>query len=137
MSPIAKVTGLSWTTLSIDDAGGTPVIIKNDVTDLTFAMPRGVIDVTGVDKAAYERLLGLADFTVNLKGIFNAATSHTAFSTIATSSATRTLSMTVAGASLATLEVILTDYQIARTGTGELNWTVPGQLCNGTAPVWT
>ncbi len=58
---MAKETGLGWTTLSVDDSGGTPVVIKNDITDLSISTPRGVQDVTGVDKSAKEALLLLAD----------------------------------------------------------------------------
>src|SRR5262249_49351406 len=61
---MAKATGIGWTTLSVDDSSGTPVVIKNDVTNLQFATPRGVQDVTGVDKSAIERLLLLADFSI-------------------------------------------------------------------------
>ena len=31
---MAKSTGLGWTTLSVDDSGGTVRVIKNDVTNL-------------------------------------------------------------------------------------------------------
>src|ERR1044072_3154205 len=58
-----KLTGLGWTTLSLDDGAASLQDIKNDVTNFNFAMPRGVQDVTGVDKSAYERLLLLADFS--------------------------------------------------------------------------
>jgi hypothetical protein len=35
--------------------------IKNDITNWQMATPRGVQDITGVDKSANERLLLLAD----------------------------------------------------------------------------
>lgn len=132
---MAKVNGLGWTTCSLDDSAGTPVVIKNDITDLSFATPRGVQDVTGIDKSAYERLLLLADFTVSLKGVFNSAVSHTALKTVPSTSVLRSLAMTVAGATLNN-EVLVTDYAIARSASGELTWTAPAVLADGALPTW-
>lgn len=132
---MAKVNGLGWTTCSLDDSAGTPVVIKNDITDLSFATPRGVQDVTGIDKSAYERLLLLADFTVSLKGVFNSAVSHTAIKTVPSTSVLRSLAMTVAGATLNN-EVLVTDYAIARSASGELTWTAPAVLADGALPTW-
>lgn len=133
---MAKATGLGWTTCSFDDSTGTPVVIKNDVTDIQFATPRGTQDVTGIDRSAYERLLLLADFSASLKGVFNASVSHPAMRTIPSTSVVRTLSLTVNAVSLNN-EVIATDYQIARGNGGELTWTVPVVLADGTVPTWS
>ncbi len=132
---MAKSTGLAWTTLSVDDSGGTPVDIRNDVTNFQFATPRGVQDVTGIDKSAYERLLLLADFTITLNGVFNAAVSHTVFRTVPSSSVQRTTSLAQASQTLAP-EVMYTDYNLTRAQSGELTWTAPGVLSNGTVPTW-
>ena len=133
---MAKTSGLAWSTCSLDDSAGTPVVIKNDVTDLSFATPRGVQDITGIDKSAFERLLLLADFTVDLKGVFNSATSHTALKTVPSTSVNRTLSLTVAGATLNN-EVIITDYALSRSSSGELTWSAPGVLSDGSTPTWS
>lgn len=132
---MAKVTGLGWTTLSVDDSGGTPQVIKNDVTNLQFATPRGVQDVTGIDKSAYERLLLLADFSITLSGVFNVSVSHAVFKTVPSSSVARTTSMTVNAVSLPN-EVLYTDYPITRATGGALTWTAPGVLADGTVPTW-
>ncbi|NUP18433.1 MAG: hypothetical protein HOZ81_20580 [Streptomyces sp.] len=112
--------------------------IKNDVTDLQFATPRAVQDITGIDKSAMERLLLLADYSVTLKGVFNAATdkSHDVFKTVPSTSVTRTLSLTVNGVSLNN-EVLFTDYPLSRSASGELTWSVPGVLADGTVPTWS
>jgi hypothetical protein len=133
---MAKSSGLGWTTCSFDDSAGSPVVIKNDVTDIQFSTPRAVQDVTGIDKSANERLLLLADFSASLRGVFNPTTSHTAFRTIPSTSVIRTLSLTVNGVNLNN-EVIATDYQLARGNNGELTWTVPTQLADGTVPTWS
>jgi hypothetical protein len=134
---MAKASGIGWTTCSVDDSGGTARAIKNDVTDLTFSTPRGVQDITGIDKSAKEALLLLADFSLSLKGVWNSASNqaHDVFKTIPSTSVNRTVTLTVNGATLAN-EVILTDYQLARSTSGELTWTVPGQLADGTVPTW-
>ena len=134
---MAKVSGLNFTTISVDLADGTTATaIKNDVTNLQWSTPRGVQDITGVDKSAYERLLLLADFSVTLNGVFNAALSHTVFSTIGSGTTNRTTTLAVAGATLAN-ETLYTDYQITRSAGGELTWSAPGVLSDGTSPAWT
>lgn len=132
---MAKVTGLAWTTCSLDDSAGNPVAMVNDVTTCTFATPRGVQDTTGMDKSAYERLLLLADFSCTLTGVFNPALSHTALSTVPSTSAVRTLTLTTNGVTLAN-EVLVTDYALTRGAGGELTWTAPCVLANGAAPTW-
>lgn len=133
---MSKETGLGWTTLSVDDAAGTPAAIKNDVTNFQFATPRGVQDVTGVDKSAMERLLLLADFSITLNGVFNPALSHTVFRTVPSTSVARTTTLVVSAQTLAP-EVLYTDYSLNRNDDGSLVWSAPGVLSNGTVPTWS
>lgn len=134
---IAKESGLGWTTCSVDDSGGSARAIKNDVTNLEFATPRGVQDITGIDKSAYERLLLLADFSVTLNGVFNDAANqaHDVFKTVSSTSVARTVTLTVSGQTLAN-ECLFTDYPLTRADSGELTWAVPGVLSDGTVPTW-
>lgn len=135
---MAKETGLGWTTLSVDDSAGAAQAIKNDVTNFEFATPRGVQDVTGVDKSAMERLLLLADFSIGLNGVFNdaAGASHAVFKTVPSTSVLRTVSLAVSGQTLAN-ECLFTDYQLTRAQSGELTWQAPGVLADGTVPTWS
>jgi hypothetical protein len=123
----------------VDDSSGTPEAIKNDVTNLTFSTPRGVQDGTGVDKSAHERLLLLADLSVTLNGVFNPASSpssHDVFSTVSSTSVNRTTTLVVAGKTLAG-ELLYSDYALTRAAAGELTWSAPGQLADGTVPTWS
>jgi len=123
----------------VDDSSGTPEAIKNDVTNLTFSTPRGVQDVTGVDKSAHERLLLLADMSVTLNGVFNPATSpssHDVFSTVSSTAVNRTTTLTVAAKTLAG-ELLYTDYALTRAAGGELTWSAPGVLADGSVPTWS
>lgn len=135
---MAKTNGLAWTTLSVDDSGGTARDIRNDVINFDFAMPRAVQDHTGVDKSAIERQLLLADFSINLNGVFNAAAnaSHSVLKTVPSTSVARTVSLGHASQTLAN-ECLFTDYQLTRAATGELTWTAPGVLADGTVPTWS
>ncbi|MEU0465016.1 hypothetical protein ABZ215_13515 [Amycolatopsis sp. NPDC006131] len=135
---MAKESGLGWSTLSVDDAAGTPRDIRNDITNLEFATPRATQDVTGIDKSANERLLLLADFSATLNGVFNDAAnaSHSVFKTIPSTSVPRTMSIGVSGQTLVN-EVLLTDYPLTRSDSGELTWAVPAALADGTVPVWS
>lgn len=135
---MAKSTGLGWTTFSVDDASSSQQPIINDITNLTFATPRGVQDVTGINKSAYERLLLLADFTITMNGVFNPAAnqSHAVFSTIPSTSVARLITNVQNGKTLSPT-CILTDYALTRPQTGELTFQVPGSLSSGTVPTWS
>ena len=134
---MAKSTGLSQTALSIDDASGTPRDIRNDITNWQMATPRGVQDVTGVDKAANERLLLLADASITVNGVHNPASQrqHDVFKTVSSTSVNRTVTVTVNGVTLAT-EMVFSDYQMTRADSGELTWSAPGALADGQVPTW-
>lgn len=135
---MAKESGLGWTTLSVDDSGTTARDIRNDITNLNFSTPRGVQDTTGIDKSAMERLLLLADFSITLNGVFNDASnmSHAVFKTVPSSSVIRTVSIGVSGNTLAN-ECYFADYPLTRAASGELTWSVTGQLGDGTVPTWS
>lgn len=139
---MAKTTGLGGAII-VADAGSTARTISNDVSDWMLSTPRGVQDVTGVDKSAKEILLLLADLSATLKGTFNSATnqSHDVFKTVPSTSVARATTFNPLGTNtgLPTLvnNLLYTDYQLARTNTGELTWSAPGQLADGTVPTWT
>ncbi|MGH7179200.1 MAG: hypothetical protein ACREJC_17615, partial [Tepidisphaeraceae bacterium] len=107
------------------------------VTEFNFATPRAAQDVTGVDKSANERILNLADFSIDLKGVFNLATglSHDVFKTVPSTSVARTVTATVSGVTLAN-ECLFTDYALNRANDGALTWSAPGVLADGTVPTW-
>ncbi|MBD9723443.1 hypothetical protein IHE70_09335 [Streptomyces sp. ID-01-6.2a] len=112
--------------------------MKNDVTSLQFATPRGVQDVTGIDKSAYERILLLADFSITLNCVFNDAADqmHDVFKTVPSTSVARTTTLTVSGQTLAN-EVLYTDYPLNRADGGELTAAIPGVLADGVVPTWS
>ena len=121
----------------MDDSGGTARDIRNDITNYSFATPRAVQDVTGIDKSAMERLLLLADFSIDLNGVFNDASnmSHDVFKTVSSTSVERTVSLDISGQTLA-CECLFTDYAITRAAAGELTFTAPGVLASGDVPTW-
>ena len=137
---MAKSTGMGWTTLSVDLSDGTLTDIKNDVTNLSFSTPRGVQDVTGVDKSAMERLLLLADMSLTLNMVFNPTGSHLVFRTVPSTSVAREFTLTVGGVTLGTTgtpTLLFTDYQLTRGQDGSLTSTAPGVLANGVVPTWS
>lgn len=133
-----KESGLGWSTLSVDDASGTAQAIKNDVTNFQFSTPRGVQDVTGVDKSAMERILLLADFSITLNGVYNddANRAHPVLKTIPSTSVQREVTLTVSGQTLVN-ECMFTDYALTRAQSGEFTWSAPGVLSSGTVPAWS
>lgn len=135
---MAKQSGLSWTTFSVDDSTNTQQAIIDDLTDLKITTPRAVQDITGIDKAAIQRLLLLADCTMTMNGVFNGAAnqSHAVFSTIPSTSVNRLVTSVVNGKTLAPT-MVLTDYPLTRATTGAFTWSVPASLANGVAPTWS
>ena len=134
-----KETGVGWTTCSVDDSGTTVRVIINDVTALDFATPRGVQDVTGIDKSANERLLLLADFSITLSGVFNDDANtgfHTVFKDVGSTSVARTTTLVVSGQTLAN-EVFYSDVSYTRSSTGEFTMVATGALSDGTVPLWS
>jgi len=137
---LAKTSGLGGTIL-VDDSSGTPQTISNDVTNFTFGTPRGVQDITGVDKSAHERLLLLADYTVTLNMVFNSAAnlSHAVFSTVPSTSVNRTTKIEPTSGSTPFLacETLYENYAVTRSAAGELTTTATGNLADGTTPSWS
>ena len=134
---MAKESGVGMT-VTVDDAAAAGQAITNDVTSISFSTPRGLQDITGLDKSAIERLLLLADGTVTINGVFNddSNKSHAVFKTVPTTSVSRTVVIVHSGQTL-TMECMFSDYSLNRAQDGSLTWTASGSLSNGTAPTWS
>lgn len=134
---MAKESGLGFS-VTVDDSGGTGRDISNDITNLTLSTPRGVQDITGLDKSGIERLLLLADGVVTLNGVFNDAAnlSHAVFKTVPSSSVARTVAIAHSGQTL-NMEMLFETYDLTRAASGELTFTATGRLSDGTVPTWS
>jgi hypothetical protein len=134
---MAKESGIGFS-VAIDDAAGSPQTISNDITNLAYATPRGVQDITGVNSAGMERNLLLADGTFTPNGIFNdgANASHAVLKTIPSTTVRRTVSLAISGQTLP-MEMLGTDYSSTRSADGALTWTAPFVLADGTVPTWS
>jgi hypothetical protein len=136
---MSKSSGIGWSTFTVDDSTGTVQAgVRTDTTDIDFTTPRDTQEITSIDLSARERLLLLADFSINAKGNFNDAVgqSHAVFKTVGVSGVARTTSITVNGVSLNN-EVLYTDYTVTRNSKGELMWSVKGDLADGNVPQWS
>jgi len=135
---MAKQSGLG-DYIAVDDSGGTARDISNDITSYSVNIPQNLFDVTGIDKSAMERLVGLGDGTVSLNGVFNSASnkSHDVFKT---RTGTRTVTLAVGGNTSSNpelaMEMLVTEYNIERGDDGALNWTAGLSLQSGTTPTW-
>lgn len=135
---MAKEPGFPMT-VSVDDAAGTLRDISTDIGNLQWATPRGVQDITGVNKSAMERQLLLADgsITLNLPAFDDGTNlSHSVFKTVPSSSVNRTTTISISGQTLS-MEMLYTDYGLTRGQDGTLSATVPGVLADGTVPTWS
>lgn len=122
----------------MSDSSASQQAIINDITNWQFATPRGVQDVTGVNKSAIERLLLLADFSITLNMVFNPAANaqHDVFKTVPSTSVARLTTIVTNGKTMAP-NVLYTDYQLTRPQTGELTAQAPGVLADGAVPTWS
>lgn len=140
---MSKESGLGFTTLSIDDNGGTLRDIRDDVTNFEVSTPKAVQDITGVDKFAMERLGLLSDMSTTLNGVFDDATNkaHEVFKTVNLSTAVaREFTFTHSGQTIGTSNtptLLFTDYALTRGADGSLVWAAPGVLANGVVPAWS
>lgn len=101
-------------------------------------MPRGVQDITGIDKSAIERLLLLADFSGTMNGVFDdgANLAHVVLKTVGSTTVTRAIGIVISGQTLNN-ECLITDYALTRAASGEFTWSAPFSLQSGTAPQWS
>ena len=136
---MAKQSGLG-DYLAVDDSGGTARDISNDVTNVDFNIPQNLIESTGIDKSAIERIVGLGDGTVSVSGIFNSASnkSHDVFKT---RSGTRTVTYAIGGNSSSNpkleMEMLVGAYNVSRGSDGTLTFSAEMSLQSGTVPAWS
>ncbi|HSW43157.1 MAG TPA: hypothetical protein VLM76_11670 [Patescibacteria group bacterium] len=133
---MTKRTGIP-VTLTIDNSAGVAQNISNDVTSINASTPRGLQDITGLDRSAFERLGLLADGKLSISGVFNPLLSHLVFRDVHTSAVTRTVVIVYPGPATLTMEMLFSDYAITRAQSGELTWSAEGELANGVAPAWS
>lgn len=137
---MAKESGLGLT-VTVDDSAGSGQDISNDITDLSWNMPSGVQDVTGVDSSGMERLLLLADLSITLNGVFNDAASKSFavfknYRTLAASQVGRTTAIAISGQTLSD-EILYSDFSFSRAADGSFTWSAPGSLSDGGVPAWS
>ena len=134
---MAKESGITCS-LTVDDSGGSGRDISNDITNFSINTPRNVQITTGLNKSAEERLQLLADFSIDMNGVFDDGSNlaHAVLSTVPSSSVARTISFVVSGQTLA-CEAFINDYALTRAASGELTWTAPAALAGGAVPTWS
>ena len=135
---MAKQSGLGDSVI-VDDSGGTPRDISEDVTGYSINVPQNMFEVTGVDKSAVERIVGLNDYTLSISGVFDKASnkSHDVFKT---RTGTRTVTIAIGGDTTGypelEAEMLVTEYNLDRGDDGGLTWTAGLSLQSGTTPTW-
>lgn len=133
---MAKSTGLAMTTLSVDDASGTPRDVRNDIGNFDFETPYEQQEVTGVDLSAYERLALISDWKGTLNGFMNPSANRLHAVMSGDLRVARTLTFAVASVQI-TGEVLFDSYKFSRSNKGEITTQHSFSLQNGTAPVWS
>lgn len=136
---MSKITGLG-DSFQLDDSGGTLRDISSTVDSVQVGTSQGLIEVTGLDKFAAERITSLGDGSFQISGPFDAATNkaHDVFTPIsAVRTATYDIGGTTTGNPRLSMEVVIANYNISRDSGGKLTWTATLNLANGTVPAWS
>ncbi|MGH2386246.1 MAG: hypothetical protein ACRDGB_14520 [Candidatus Limnocylindria bacterium] len=132
---MAKESGLS-AAISIDDSSGTLRIISNDVLSFNVGTPQGLIDVTGVDKSAMERIIGLSDGTFSCVCAFNDTLGASSFDVFKTRTGVRTVTWGQSGQTLS-MEMLIGTVTYPRAADGSLQINADLSLADGTVPTWS
>lgn len=136
---MAKQSGLG-DYFAVDNSAGSLKDISNDVTGLGVNIGQNLLDITGLDKSAMERLIALGDGSFSVSGVFNSASnfSHSVFST---RTGTRTVDYKIGGNTTGnpylTMECLVDSYNLTRGSDGSLTFTAGLSLQSGTTPTWT
>ena len=136
---MAKQTGLG-DYIAVDDSGGTARDISSDVSSLSIGNSQNLLEVTGLDKSAVERIVSLSDGTANLSGTCNFAANKEHAVLAEGRTATRTLDYRIGGNSSSNprlqMELVIGAYTVDRGAGGELTWSCDFSLQDGTVPDW-
>lgn len=128
------------TTITIDESDGNGRNISNDIRSWQLTTNQGLIDITGLDKNAIERIGALKDAQLTLVVSWNDDSNMSFevfkdYSVAVTSSNGRTVAIAVSGNTL-TMEMVIESVQVGRDQSGDLVLNVSMSLCNGTVPTW-
>ena len=136
---MAKQSGLG-DYFAVDNSAGSLKDISNDVTGLGVNIAQNLIDITGIDKSAMERLIALGDGSFTVSGVFN-ATANMSHDVFKTRTGTRTVDYKIGGNTTSnpylTMECLVDGYNLTRGADGTLTWTAGLQLQSGTTPTWS
>ena len=137
---MAKQTGLG-DYVAVDDSSGAVRDLSNDISGgYGINIAQELLDTTGLDKSARERLTGMSDSDVTLTGTFNPASnkSHDVFKTRTTA---RTFDLRVGGNTSSNpklaMEMMIASYNLSRDSSGQMTWTATLNLSDGAVPAWT
>ena len=134
---MAKISGLSIA-CTIQDSSAMAQTLSNDIGDFTLPITFATQDVTGIDKAAMERLALLTDLKASIKGFFNNASSHIHPVLSTGQTVARQVVITIVGSGgTLTFTGLIDNYTITRAATGALTTSASISLSNGTAPAWS
>ena len=136
---MAKQTGLG-DYVAVDDSSGTARDISSDISCLSIGNSQNLLEVTGLDKSAVERLVATSDGTVSMSGTCNFAANKEHAVLAEGRTVTRTFDYRIGGNTSTnprlTMEMIIASYNIDRGTDGSQNWSVELSLQNGTVPDW-
>lgn len=132
---MTKFAGIT-VTLNIDNNGGSPVNVSNDVSSIDFEIPIGEQVVTGLDMSAEERLQLLKDYKVSIsgRGIPSSATRTAIWENTA---GARTVTIDFPDSVTIAAEMLIFSVKGGRADDGAFTWSQDLALANGTAAAFS
>lgn len=135
---MAIESGAGWTSFAIDDSGGTPNELDDNITQANMSTTRGIQDTTVLADSARRTLGLLSDHQDNFTVLFDDAVgqSFATLSTVGSANVVRTITRTHSANTLAT-ESNISSVNWGRTQSAELTAQCTAVLADGTVPTWT
>jgi hypothetical protein len=110
--------------------------ISEDINTFNIVENNEMIDVTGVDKFARERLTGLADAELSISGPFDTGTNK-AHDVFKDKSNPREFVLTWADMTEYTLTAVIESYNVTRGDNGAMTYQVTARQADGTTGQWS
>jgi len=132
---MAKITGLGMT-ITVEDSAAMARDISEDINTFNIVENNELIDVTGVDKFARERLVGLADAELQISGPFDTGTNK-AHDVFKDKTNAREFVLTWADMTEYTLTAVIESYNVVRGDNGAMTYSVTARQADGTTGQWS
>ena len=135
---MAKTSGVA-TYVAIDNAAVSLQDISNDVSSVSNSSSQNLLDVTGMDKTAVEKIAGLRDNTLSMNGYYNNA-ANMSNQVLSSMTGVRSIDIRIGGNSQGNprfrAEMLISSYNVDIGDDRGMTWTCTAELQDGNPGTW-